>query len=187
MRRSPSRRMVATRFPRWRVCENMSPAVSPKVVAIVLIIQNSAVTCGSFRMTYCAGDRPEVFFSSAMNSDTDAPKCRRVTLLRVARLDRVGRCCSHRNALYHHGQETLSAEPCGGVRHAIPTVECSRIAPLGRDSTQARRAIRTSDDCTLMVSPGRALGRYGDQRRSDPTAESHCVGRHFRGGDNGRR
>ncbi|MDT5056814.1 MAG: hypothetical protein QOF66_5180 [Mycobacterium sp.] len=40
-----------------------------------------------------------------------------------------------RNALYHRGQEALSAEPCGGVRHAIPTVECSRVAPLGRDST----------------------------------------------------
>jgi hypothetical protein len=25
------------------------------------------------------------------------------------------------------------------------------------------------------MSPGRALGRYGDQRHSDPTAESHSV------------
>ena len=66
--------------PEMKVCENMSAGGFPNVVAIVLIIEKSAVTCGSFRMTYCAGDRPEVFFSSAMNSDTDAPKCRRVTL-----------------------------------------------------------------------------------------------------------
>ena len=87
--------MVATRFPSWRVCENMSPAVSPNVVAMVLIIQNSAVTWGSFRMTYCAGERPEMFFWSAMNSATDAPRCRCVTLLKVARLDVVGRLAAH--------------------------------------------------------------------------------------------
>jgi len=54
------------------------------------------------------------------------------------------RCCLHRNALHPHGREGLSAEPCGGGRHAIPAVECSLIA---------RAAIGISDDYTLMVSP----------------------------------
>src|SRR4029079_9213080 len=73
----------------------MSPAVSPNVVAMVLIIQNSAVTWGSFRMTNCAGERPEMFLWSAMNSATDAPRCRGVTVLKVARLDVVGSLAGH--------------------------------------------------------------------------------------------
>src|ERR1700676_1683090 len=121
-----------------------------------------------------------MFFSSAMNSDTDAPKRCRVTAFAGCAAGWGGTsCCSHRSALYHHGQQRLSAEPFGGVRHAIPAVECSRIAHLGQ--TRRRRAARSvlRTDYTLMVSPARALGRYANQRHSDPTAESHSAGRHF--------
>lgn len=47
------------------------------------------------------------------------------------------------------------------------------------DDDQDRRAVGTSDDYTLMVSPRTAPGRCGDQRHSDPTGESHFVGPHF--------
>jgi hypothetical protein len=87
-------------------------------------------------------------------------------------------CCSHRNALHHHGQGVLSTEPCGGIATIFHSCVQPDCAP-GQDSTRAHRAIDISDDYTLIVSPARALGRHGDQSHSDPTAESHSVARHF--------
>src|SRR2546421_8762681 len=44
--------MVVRKYPILKVCANMSPAVSPRVVAAFFMIQNATVTSGSFFSTY---------------------------------------------------------------------------------------------------------------------------------------
>jgi hypothetical protein len=82
-----------------------------------------------------------------------------------------GVSCLHRNGLCHYGHERLTAEPCDSLRHAIATVECAELRALA-ETRPRRRVIGTSDDYTLMVSPGTALGRHGEQSHSHATAES---------------
>jgi hypothetical protein len=43
---------VVRKYPSLRVCEKTSPAVSPRVVAAIFMIQKASVTSGSFFITY---------------------------------------------------------------------------------------------------------------------------------------